>query len=527
MNILLLYILLFFQFVNLNFKMKETNTTTKNLNQEEINELLNQKHEKINYSFNERKINQKDSEILNKLLVPLNKNQKETDVRHIVNNLKQCNSKVLEYSPVISGLSSNLVGDNSKIHFQYKKIFVSPLATYPFITEKNSMKMKFNYNFYNKLRNQHSIESEEKDNNKKSFLKENILESTLSRDFKFTFHNLFKSMRVSSTTFLKKNLEVGLYTQVASECPEFGGTKNSFSYGVSIQKNLSEERPFIFRDYPYYDAPHYIKLAYSKDFNKFKLSRHLLSQKLNNLVPDNDRCRNIGLYYVKNNFSLNDVSPTKNNLMNFSLGLEHKKYMVNNNETLNLSLFLRKFFFISNDLILQSTLEAQNCIESKNSKLLPHQRVFVDDFKGIRKFVEDDYLRNKTHLEYSKSNWYYESFGVTSAYKFYNKLYYNFFNTEKIFSENPSFEKSNQVVLPFIHCNFLLLPNAIYNTPTSTTENSTTHVDSSFLSKVYFSSGVGLSYISEYIALEAYYNAVVKKGKTDIKSSFGFNVGLD
>eukprot|EP00340_Litonotus_pictus_P006386 CAMPEP_0170519890 /NCGR_PEP_ID=MMETSP0209-20121228/5133_1 /TAXON_ID=665100 ORGANISM="Litonotus pictus, Strain P1" /NCGR_SAMPLE_ID=MMETSP0209 /ASSEMBLY_ACC=CAM_ASM_000301 /LENGTH=238 /DNA_ID=CAMNT_0010805877 /DNA_START=880 /DNA_END=1596 /DNA_ORIENTATION=+ len=220
---------------------------------------------------------------------------------------------------------------------------------------------------------------------------------------------------------------------------------------------------------------------------------------------------------------------------NIKFSVKHKHYREGDNSLLDMHFFYRKFFFL-NDFMLQSSFESRNILPLNVRKgLLPHQRVQVEDFKGIKSYgIDKERLVDHGLRENSKE--YFESVGFYNTYKWYNKLYYisesnndstdNKTPENSVFGVNPYFGKSKQRFLPYLHWNLMFVPQCKERTG----EESATSTESSKgknLGDLYFSAGLGLSYVSEYIALEAFYSGVVKKQTRDIGSSWGFNIGLD
>jgi hypothetical protein len=215
------------------------------------------------------------------------------------------------------------------------------------------------------------------------------------------------------------------------------------------------------------------------------------------------------------------------------MSLKHKQYK--DNAFFNLKFFYRKFF-ISKYLLLQSNFEANNIIitnpDLDSSKIAPYQKIHVSDFKGLKSLSETE-PKGYYALDGWKKNNFNHTSGYLSSYKLYNKIYIltdNIFSsgsdeTNDVFSINPYFGKAKQQILPFIHFNLMLLPN----TKAMTTKKQASDIDNdkSSLVDTYYSAGVGLTYLSEYISLEAFYNGIVMKNKQDLKATFGVNVGLD
>ena len=181
------------------------------------------------------------------------------------------------------------------------------------------------------------------------------------------------------------------------------------------------------------------------------------------------------------------------------------------------------------------SVEAKNTLLFADTNLLKsHETILADDFKGVTNTGPK--LHNK------------DSIGMLNVLKFYNKIYL----TNTSLSENSDLVKTGQFI-PFIHFNFLYHygdEQKKFNTRKKIEADSklnVIHINESQCeeihlnnkkdkndtnleienSKLYFSAGFGVTFLSEFIALEAYYNAIVKKNKYDIGTEFGFNIGID
>ena len=183
----------------------------------------------------------------------------------------------------------------------------------------------------------------------------------------------------------------------------------------------------------------------------------------------------------------------------------------NDVRTLNYNFFYRKFFFF-NYFTLQSSIESNNIFSFDKKELFPHQKHHINDFKGIESFGLQTHSTEENLLESWRSKQFLYSNGFLNCYKFYNKIYFNLFNTFET-NENSIFslQSEKDKILPYIHFNFLFIPK-----PIEIKEK-----------EMYFSYGLGLNYLTKNIAFDFYYNTQIDKSNYDLAQTFGVTLGID
>lgn len=492
------------------------------LNKDQIHNLLNTSYQ-TKLTFDDS-INSEDKRILEKYLLK-NSNNKIND---ILESIKSINSLTSDYSNFTCGLESNLNKSNNanpdssnmngNIKFSYKKFHRTPYCTYYFLTKKNSIQSKMNYNFL-----------------KTTDKAKPIKEATLSYGNQFTFDTLKNKRHLTLSTMFNNDISLDISASMASEYTEYDSLKKSKSLKLKLMKSFHPQ-PFIFKSYPYFDSSHYVSLEFQKSLLNNNRDMYT-SRNLIDLLPEKDTCRSIGIVYKKDTMNLNSIKYLHNKpsdeLYNIKLSLKHKQYK--DKGFFNLKFFYRKFF-MTKYLLLQSNFESNNIIVTNpdldNSKLAPHQKIHITDFKGI-KSLADTNPKGYYALDNWKKNNFNHTSGFMSSYKWYNKLYIltdNLFcsnddEVNDVFNINPYFGKAKQQLLPFIHFNLMVLPNnTLSNVKKQDVEGENNNGN---LADTYYSAGVGVTYLTEYISLEAFYNGFVKKNKNDLTATFGVNVGLD
>lgn len=546
--------------------MNSISSNTERLSDKEKDNFLNKETNNVVYNHGFTSFSSLDKNILENICSKANENTDNSNnkISHIKDSLetiRNINKNLRKYSMntknLVTTITQNTGFNETKntnensfkadMHIKYKRIYISPLANYSYLSNPNTLKLKFNIDLYNKMRKGEKEEIfinsisdpqkekmlyENRENElheiEKSYLfKKFINETSLSREMSFNFNTLRKQMSMISNTRLKNNFDVNFELGTSHEHPEFSGSQTRFFYKASLAKHF-HSRSLLFRDYPYYDPLHYLTFFAQKHHITNNVDKSRLSPLFSETIPAKDTCTSFGVLYKKDTMFLlkhRDLWRQENknidndDIYNIEAGCTHRSYSNNSAKILDFRFFYRKFFFfniVKNNFLLQSSVETVNSLLLNKTSLLAHQENYVDDFKGVKKF-----------RDYDRENNYFSPLAMRNHYKFYNKIYYipssyTYTEDNPVFGDNPEFSSSKQVFLPFVHCNLLFVPT---NNEQKSEENTDTSINKNM--KIYFSAGLGLTYISEYIALEGFYNAYVKKENNDYGTNFGINIGID
>eukprot|EP00340_Litonotus_pictus_P010945 CAMPEP_0170539598 /NCGR_PEP_ID=MMETSP0209-20121228/104049_1 /TAXON_ID=665100 ORGANISM="Litonotus pictus, Strain P1" /NCGR_SAMPLE_ID=MMETSP0209 /ASSEMBLY_ACC=CAM_ASM_000301 /LENGTH=448 /DNA_ID=CAMNT_0010841603 /DNA_START=170 /DNA_END=1513 /DNA_ORIENTATION=- len=289
---------------------------------------------------------------------------------------------------------------------------------------------------------------EEQDSQRKGGVRALFEENEISVGSKFKFNNLEKQVYIENTSQLKDDCELSLRLSYFRNYRDIQRKQTGFTNKIKLTKYLIP-RPFVFRDYIYFNEEKKVSLVLSHQLLNNYLDYGSASKQLIAGTPSQDSIKYIGFSYDINNFQhpiidggLN-VKP-KNNLIvdNFKSSV---KYVFSNNSSYILTrLFYRKFFYLNQYLIWQTNMEAMNTILTGQTKLLKsHETILVDDFKGV--------LNPGPKIGT-------ETVGMSNVLKFYNKLYFTntLLSNENTEKEGKNYPSWNHSFVPFIHCNLLM-----------------------------------------------------------------------
>lgn len=568
-------------------------------NKEDTNKILKSNVNKVIQNYGES-FNNKDKIILNYLLTKENIHHKEyhtiADIATTVKSLQKIstsyNNKVkttkTEFTQKIKHEDNQII--YLDLNVKYNNYYKNPLATYYYLSYPNSLLTgSYIYNLYNK-RSDPGIKKGFY-NKLNNILNNPIERSTISYSTLFKFNDYQATREVALSHALEKNVDLDLKLYRETSIPELESKRKITGVKASITKSFNC-RPYIFSNYAYFDSPHSLSLELSKEKINHEFNHHTPPH-IKELIPLSDNLASIGLVYRKAalqfadlNLALNNKeknSSVKDNLYNLEFSVKYKLYKANDklknttteelsqilnsthptktmlteakqNEVFDIKLFLRKFLIFEN-FIWQSNLELRSLLYKKDTKLLIHQLLQVNDFKGIDKYEETDVNCKRKSPEIFRD--FNQTVGFNSSYKWYNKIYLTgFFNSNaleiedydvdknddvnyysdrkglsRVMSKGGSLKDSKPRFLPFVHFNMMFIP--YLNERKKLEIDAEDSIINSNLKKVnnygdyYFSSGFGLAYISEHVALEAFYNGIVRQNENKLTPSFGFNIGID
>lgn len=384
---------------------------------------------------------------------------------------------------------------------------------------------------------------------------------------KLSAYNRFQGVNLHQTVLhnkisLKKNFVNRPF--LFRDYPLFDKANNlTLTFGHKLINNyldFSTSSKLLLAGTPSQDSLKYIGLTYRLDEvlnpNRkiFKLKELNTIDILNNNLSRNNNKENEADNVNKDSFDVENL--LQNTVYNFKASLKLNNSI--NSKFLSTSLFYRRFITLNEYLTWQFNFEAKNTFLLSNTRLLKsHETNINDDFKGV--------LSPSPKLNTPEN----ESIGTLNTIKLYNKVYFTnasfrLFNNkddkdesmdtnEELSKEINKSERLDHQIIPFIHFNMLYhykdiqkkfvsrarvpvessttLDKVDLNTTNTYNETEIRNTESNTASDVhsplYYSAGFGLSYFTEFIALEGYYNAFVKKNNNDIGLEFGFNIGLD
>lgn len=469
--------------------------------------------------------------------------------------------------------------------FIYNNKYMTNLNNFNYINKPNTISLKLNavfYNFFNKQINKdlnnnnnfsklNNLTNKDQNNNKSNkYLNNNSLllnEMSIGVDYKYKSNK--KKIYIENSSKFNNNLELiaklSTYTKNTSKNRKQLNINNK----LYLTKNFNNVC-FLFNDFPQLNCKNNISLILSN-----KINNNYVDNNNNNNIDDinnsntvfTDSIKSIGIEYnrssfdsnvfqkIKRNylknlnidlnnygkffidneseteathnlkranfentnidfFNLNTISLKNTNVIsNFKASIKYKNSL--NSQYFKIKTFYRKFLFITDSLLLQTMIEFNKLIPTVNTKCFKSNEVLiVNDFKGVD---NPGYKLADGDLN-----------GFLNYVKFYNKIYM----TDISVVNNGVTHPKNYQIIPYVHLNILTTynRNGLNKLHIDSIENnnySNNNIISNLIYNSYLSCGFGISYMSDLISIEGYYNPLIRKNDYNYGSSFGFNIGID
>jgi hypothetical protein len=448
----------------------------------------------MNNKGSERKEN---DYIIESLTLTVNNNANETD-RKILNNhlalnkFKNFELKNIEqqintvYSDYIKEQSfkpkemhihikSDLEKENSLVlesGFKLSKFYLTPV-NYSYLTKSGSLLFKGNFLTYN---GRNDIKTDET----------KVIENELSTGVEYVNKGGKKSIFLGNTTYLNDNREVSALVKYSLSHRDFKRKQNNSLFRMIFTHNFNM-RPFIFRERLVHDNINQINVQYTHKIIKNYLDEYNCSTQLVAQTPQEDSQHQLKISYVDNIFKPSDKNTCMVKLSTSLTSSVNSLFLKN-------KIFLRKFIYL-NGATYQFNIEGANLLRLKGGGLKTHEKLFVQNFRGVYNPSNKFCVGNKIS----------DSEGLMNYLLISNKLVlddiplFNNFNVA-----NHGFQLS-----PFFHLSLLLAPGI-------------RNGDS-----MYLSAGFGLNFQTEALNFEINYTPIIKKNKLDSGVEFSLNFGTD
>lgn len=378
-----------------------------------------------------------------------------------------------------------------------------------------------------------------------------FINNEYSVGFNFRLKDLLREFYLGSVVDLPYNSEIRYKFSNFRNYRDINYCQTGTKHKLKVIKHLNN-KPFIFKDSQFFDYSNFIYFLAEQKLQNNYLDTNLCSTQYLAGTPIQDSIKTIGLGYdysfnkSKFNFdSFLNESTNKNKTIQFNLKTWVKYISSINSKYFQYKIQTKSYIPFFNTFSLYTMFESNNLFLTNSTKILKtHETLVVDDFKGV----------TNPGPKLKKVN---DNIGMFNYVKFYNKLYLSKLainlNSLEVFSKN-GFENLDHEIIPYLHFNLLFhyndsqkkftSKNNFTNTNTiGTNENLNTSrsIDSkenliynsistdkeSYMNNLYLSSGIGLTYFSEYICIDAYYNFYVRKNNQDIKNEFGISIGTE
>ena len=443
--------------------------------------------------------NQKDEEIIKEIIMP---NMKFSTLNNSFFSFKEMHHFLREHTLKANKMSINIKGDSEiqdKVHQEvdltYSKFHLSPLMNFSYLKD-GKFTLKGNRIYGNDNKNEFSLGLNFKFNNmKKEFFIENLylINDSVEAKFKISTFRCFKDINRRQS----------------------GVTQN-----LQLIKHFNK-RPLLFKDFPYFNHENSVSLSVTHSLIKNYVDYKDSSYQLIAGTPSQDSVVSIGLNYNFSLFSHNNyfknrhliISNRDFDILYFNSSLKYFSSL--NSNYLRSKIKLKKFYPLHKNINLMTTLEAQNTILCNKTRLLKsHETLLVEDFKGV--------INPGPKISDTK-----DSIGMFNIVKLYTKLYFC-----DIFQ--PNYKPLASSFLPFIHCSLLYHyndPQFIFiskrNLESSRNLTTISNTEPQNFSNLYFSTGLGISYLTELGSLELFYNSYIKKNVNDLGQELGFSISSE
>ena len=486
--------------------------------------------------------NEKDKEILKKYLI-FNKADFKTlresfvSFKSITDYIKSNSNMTEKVTVFVRGSESEEDSLNYYFNLRFKKFFFNPITNLNYIKYSNTFSLVGNYLIFHdygiKEEAQEKVMEVFKNKERYEVKQErNLLENTLSTGFNFKFNNLHKELFLSNNSYFSNDYELNFKFSTFRCIRDINRNQTGIANIITLSKNF-DSRPFLFRNYPYFDPTRKLSLVLSHRIINNYLNNETSSKQLIAGTTAQDSEKTLGIVYSVDSFQdkdfFNQIEERKNSLIyNFSSSINFINTL--NSEYFQTNIFYRQIKTFNDFLKLQTNFEATNTFLIGNTKFLKsNETILVDDFKGVL----------NPGPKVSKET---DSMGMFNIMKFYNKLYF----TNTLLNNDE--EGWNHKLVPFIHFNLLFhygdyqkkfisknkniesstnVPEINETRNTNNYNASETTLENQENSNLYASAGFGLTYFTNFCALEVYYNGFVKKNNKDVAQEFGFNIGID
>jgi hypothetical protein len=434
------------------------------------------------------------------------------------------NKKIAEMSKTIGNLTNKtteldiIVKSSKNIDelelsniFKFNNFYTS-IPYQQYLYKSNSISLKQNFSVFKRYLPKQSINNKLYYNRKidnKAF----FIEDEISGGFDYKHDNNKIGFFIQNVFFLSGNNEIVKKFKYSLSKEDVKRNREQKTFKMSFNKNISNERTFLFRDNLIFDPINKFTLSYAHKVIANNFDDANSSLKLKTETPEEDSLHQLKLSLTGCKFDLNPfnfLEDKTGRYMNENNPLNNSSLTYKISSSLNSSLnsnfienkfFIRKLSIFRNNFIHQLNLEGGNIINfNKDKNLKIHEFKYLNNFKGIYNPGE------KAIIEEGKTG---DCLGNNYFFTIKNKFFYN--NIPLI--SNYKLKKDNFEIMPFSYLNFLLCGN-----------NSLKNED---FNRSHLSAGFGINVLTEYANFEIYYNIFSKKNKYDISPEFGINIGFD
>ena len=347
-----------------------------------------------------------------------------------------------------------------------------------------------------------------------------ITKNEFSLGLNFKFNNMKKEFFIENSYLINDSVEAKFKISTFRCFKDINRRQSGVTQNLQLIKHFNK-RPLLFKDFPYFNHENSVSLSVTHSLIKNYVDYKDSSYQLIAGTPSQDSVVSIGLNYNFSLFSHNNyfknrhliISNRDFDILYFNSSLKYFSSL--NSNYLRSKIKLKKFYPLHKNINLMTTLEAQNTILCNKTRLLKsHETLLVEDFKGV--------INPGPKISDTK-----DSIGMFNIVKLYTKLYFC-----DIFQ--PNYKPLASSFLPFIHCSLLYHyndPQFIFiskrNLESSRNLTTISNTEPQNFSNLYFSTGLGISYLTELGSLELFYNSYIKKNVNDLGQELGFSISSE